>query len=131
MPPSVAVHSGDWKLIRLFHEGENGAHAYRLYNLADDLGERENLATAHPDKVEMLDRLIEKHLEDAEAVVPLRNPDFDPEQYKPERIGVGRRRVPANRKPVGKLKPNTKSRAEALFERRDKNTGTLRMPCLR
>ena len=40
LPPSMAVHSGDWKLIRLFHQGEDGAHDYRLYNLAEDIGER-------------------------------------------------------------------------------------------
>ena len=25
LPPSISVHSGDWKLIRIFHGGENGA----------------------------------------------------------------------------------------------------------
>ena len=26
LPPSVSVHHGDWKLIRIFHAGEDGAH---------------------------------------------------------------------------------------------------------
>ena len=30
LPPWVSMHSGDWKLLRLFHEGEKGAHDYRL-----------------------------------------------------------------------------------------------------
>ncbi len=88
LPPSAVVHSGDWKLIRLFHEGENGAHAYRLYNLADDLGETNNLADAYPERVAELDRLLQAHLDDADAVLPNRNPSFDPQQYHPEFIGL-------------------------------------------
>jgi arylsulfatase A-like enzyme len=90
LPPSVAVHSGAWKLIRLFHQGENGAHDYRLFNLEEDIGETRNLAAAYPEKVRMLDRLIEAHLQDAEAVVPLPNPAFDPAKYRPEEVGVQR-----------------------------------------
>ena len=88
LPPSVAVHSGDWKLIRQFHQGENGAHSYLLYNLKEDIGETNNLASVFPEKVQALDRLIEGHLKDAQAVVPQLNPDFDPAQYRPEEVGV-------------------------------------------
>lgn len=88
LPPSAIVHSGNWKLIRLFYEGENGAHAYRLYNLADDIGETNNLAKAFPERVAYLDRLLQKHLDDANAVLPNRNPSFDPAQYHPEFIGL-------------------------------------------
>jgi len=88
LPPSVAVHQGDWKLIRLFYQGENGAHDYRLYNLKWDIGEKNNLVPMYPKKVEELDQLIEEHLEDAGALLPMQNPDFDPSRYKPEEIGV-------------------------------------------
>ncbi|MBT3200030.1 MAG: sulfatase [Phycisphaerales bacterium] len=88
LPPSMSVHSGDWKLIRLFHEGENRAHDYRLYNLAEDIGEKNNLAASHPEKVKTLDRMIEKHIKETKAVIPKPNPRFDPKQYKPENIGV-------------------------------------------
>ena len=88
LPPSVAVHSGDWKLIRLFHQGEEGAHDFRLYNLKWDIGEKNNLSGMYPEKVQELDRMIEAHLKDANTVTPRPNPGFDPAQYKPERIGV-------------------------------------------
>jgi hypothetical protein len=87
LPPAMCVHSGDWKLIRLFHQGENGAHDYRLYNLKTDLGEANDLAKAQPDKVRELDRMIEDHIGQSKAVVPRPNPAFDPAQYRPERIG--------------------------------------------
>lgn len=88
IPPSVAVHVGDWKLIRMFHQGDNGAHGYLLYNLKDDIGETNNLAAANPAKVAELDALIEAHLKDANTVVPVPNPAFDPSKYRPEDIGV-------------------------------------------
>lgn len=88
LPAAVCVHAGDWKLIRLFHEGENGAHAYRLYHLADDIGETTDLTAKNPEKVRMLDKHIDDYLQDSRAVVPLPNPTFDPAQYHPEEIGV-------------------------------------------
>jgi hypothetical protein len=42
----------------------------------------------YPAIVEELDQLIEEHLKDAAAVLPLPNPEFDPSQYRPEEIGV-------------------------------------------
>ena len=78
LPPAVAVHSGDWKLIRIFHEGDRGAHAYQLYNFKSDLGETNNLAAQQPARVKQLDALIEKFLTDTKAVVPKPNPAYNP-----------------------------------------------------
>ncbi|AKJ65639.1 Arylsulfatase [Kiritimatiella glycovorans] len=94
MPPSVAVHHGDWKLIRVFHDGEAGAHRYLLYNLAEDIGETENLAAEHPEKVAELDALITAHLRETGAVVPPPNPRFNPAAYRPEEFGVQKQDVP-------------------------------------
>lgn len=98
LPPSMAVHSGNWKLIRIFHGGENGAHDYRLYNLADDIGEKNNLTASHPEMVKILDRMIENHIQETGAVVPLPNPNFDPKLYKPENIGLSRDQWKVKRK---------------------------------
>ncbi len=87
LPPSIAVHTGDWKLIRLFHQGENGAHDYLLYNLRTDIGEAHDLSRTHPDKVRELDGLIQQHLVQTKAVVPQPNPAFALAQYKPEQVG--------------------------------------------
>lgn len=87
LPPAVSVHRGDWKLIRIFHGGEKGAHRYLLFNLRDDLGEKSNLAAAKPELVAELDALIEKCLADTKAVVPVPNPAFDPAHYDPSEEG--------------------------------------------
>ncbi len=78
LAPAVSVHRGEWKLIRLFHEGENGSHTYHLYNLADDIGETNNLAAAKPGLVRELDGLITAFLKETAAVVPEPNPAWNP-----------------------------------------------------
>lgn len=91
LPDSACVHAGDWKLIRLFHGGDDGKHAYRLYNLAEDIGESTDLSSQYPEKVASLDQRIEDYLTDSDAVVPQPNPEFDPAQFHPELIGLSLR----------------------------------------
>ena len=82
LPPAVAVHQGDWKLIRIFFAGADGAHRWQLYNLRSDLGEHHDLAAEEPARVKALDALIEQFLADTQAVTPVRNPAFDAKSYR-------------------------------------------------
>ncbi|MDP1592090.1 MAG: sulfatase-like hydrolase/transferase, partial [Prosthecobacter sp.] len=102
LPPSVSVHRDDWKLIRIFHGGEKGAHRHLLFNLRDDLGEKNNLAAQKPELVAELDALIETFLTDTKAVVPVPNPAFDPAKYRPELEG--------KQQPKGKAKAPNKGK---------------------
>jgi arylsulfatase A-like enzyme len=108
LPPAVSVHRDDWKLIRIFHGGENGAHRHLLFNLRDDLGEKNNLAVAKPELVAELDALIETFLADTKAVVPVPNPKFDPAQYHPELEGKSQ--------PKGKAKAPAKDVADPALQ---------------
>lgn len=115
LPPSVAVHDGDWKLIRIFHEGDEGAHRYMLFNLKEDIGETTNVAAKHPMIVKRMDEMIERHLKAADAVVPVPNPKFDPAVYKPELIGVqkpGGAKLAAHR-----MSAKDRKEGEALLEK--------------
>jgi len=105
LPPSVSVHCGDWKLIRIFHGGENGAHRHLLFNLREDLGEKNNLASQKPELVRELDGRIAKFLTDTKAAVPIPNPAFDPAKYHPELEGQPR--------PREKPRPKTAARPAA------------------
>lgn len=87
LPPAVSIHQGDWKLIRIFHGGEKGAHRHLLFNLRDDLGERKNLAAQQPELVAKFDAMIEAFLAETKAVVPVPNPAFDPSKYQAELEG--------------------------------------------
>lgn len=105
IPPSVSVHHGNSKLIRIFFGGENGAHRYKLFDLSKDIGERNNLADAMPEQVEQLDQLITTFLDRTGAVVPLPNPKFDPAKYNPALEGVGRIRSGSKPKATPKRSP--------------------------
>jgi arylsulfatase A-like enzyme len=65
--PGGAIRQGDWKLVELFETGK-----LELYNLKDDLGERNNLAQKEPARsAQLLDRL--RHWQqDVGAQVPVR-----------------------------------------------------------
>lgn len=51
--PGGAVRRGDFKLLERFEDGK-----VQLYNLAEDIGEQDDLAEAMPDKVEELRRIL-------------------------------------------------------------------------
>ena len=87
LPPSVSVHAGDWKLIRVFHDKSPGKHSYKLFNLKSDIGEQTNLAAENPRRVQELDKLITEFLTETNAIIPLPNPRFDPTKYDPKMIG--------------------------------------------
>lgn len=105
VPPSVVVHQKDWKLIRIFHGGENGEHRWKLYNLSDDIGETNDLVPTEPDRVKAMDLLIEHFLADTNAVQPVRNPEFDPAVFRPEDEG--------HPKPRSKSKSNDNAKAKS------------------
>ncbi|MGJ8694702.1 MAG: sulfatase [Verrucomicrobiaceae bacterium] len=94
IPPSISVHHEHWKLIREFFQGEDGAHRYRLFNLKEDIGEKNNLASQNPEVVQKLDALITHFLTATNAVQPVPNPKFDPAKYQPELEGKNRVRQP-------------------------------------
>jgi arylsulfatase A-like enzyme len=99
LPPAVSVHRGDWKLIRIFHGGDQGSHGYRLFNLREDISETKNLASQNPDLVKELDGIIHQFLEETHAVLPMPNPAFDPSKYQPELEGKPTKKSDAKQKP--------------------------------
>jgi hypothetical protein len=102
LPPAVSVHRGNYKLIRIFHGGEAGAHRHLLYNVRDDIGEKENLALQKPELVTELNLLIDDFLSETNAVVPIPNPEFDPAKYHPELEGIQKPKAKVPAKAVAK-----------------------------
>ena len=64
-------------LIRRWYAGENGEHAYELYDLANDIGERNNLASAKPTRVDQLSAQLDRWLIAARAPLPIINPEWN------------------------------------------------------
>ena len=80
---STWVRVGDWKLIRFFCLNDDQTDLLELYNLKDDLSETKNLAAQQPARVKELNALITGFLRETEAVVPLRNPNYNPKATPP------------------------------------------------
>ena len=76
--PASWVLRGDWKLIRFYELDENFPDRIELYNLEDDIGELKNVAAEHPERVRELEAMLDRHLEETGALVPRKNPDYQP-----------------------------------------------------
>ena len=57
--PSDAIISNDWKLIRFASDEPD-----ELYHLSEDIGEQNNLAQKHPEKVQELKKQLDQWLEE-------------------------------------------------------------------
>ena len=72
--PGSVVRLGDWKLHQYFEDG-----GLELYNLREDIGEKENLARSNPGKTQELLKLLEDWRGKTGAPVPAQlNPDYIP-----------------------------------------------------
>lgn len=60
-----AIRKGDWKLI-YFHEDQR----FELYNIKEDIGEKENKISIRPKEAEDLARLLSDHLVNVNAQMP-------------------------------------------------------------
>jgi arylsulfatase A-like enzyme len=78
--PYGAVRRSDSKLIEFYADNR-----VELYNLRDDLGEQNNLAETHPDRVDELRNELHAWLREVGAQMPTPNPNYDPK--RPEHSG--------------------------------------------
>jgi arylsulfatase A len=72
-PPAGARRQGDYKLFEFFEDGK-----LELYNLANDVGERHNLANSEAAKAADLHSRLVAWRESVGAVMPKSNPNYDP-----------------------------------------------------
>ncbi|MFC1637292.1 sulfatase/phosphatase domain-containing protein, partial [Planctomycetota bacterium] len=79
--PAGAIRQGKWKLIEFFEEGK-----LELYDLANDIGEKKNLADEKPRKAAQLQKKLARWRTSVKAKMPTPNPDYDParaDEWKP------------------------------------------------
>jgi len=67
--PCGAVRDGEWKLIEWYEDG-----SLELFNLATDLGEKQNLATTQPERVKQLLAQLRAWRAEIGAKMPTPNP---------------------------------------------------------
>ena len=77
--PASAIRKGNYKLIRHYASGTT-----ELFNLKDDVAETKDLSRKHPEETRELNAFLEEWLEEVDAVIPRKNPNYDPEKAKTE-----------------------------------------------
>lgn len=80
--PAGAVRLGDWKLIEFFEDGH-----LELYNLRNDIGEKENLAAKFPERAAQLHRTLTSWRKAVAAPMPT---PHTPEPQAPKKPKRGR-----------------------------------------
>lgn len=73
--PCGAVRDGEWKLIEWYEDGK-----LELYNLKEDIGEKNDLAAKMPDKVSGLHKMLQEWRKSTGALMPRPNTDHKPGQ---------------------------------------------------
>jgi arylsulfatase A len=71
--PAGAIRQGDYKLIEFYEDGR-----LELYNLKEDISEKENLAKKMSQKATELQRKLAAWRKSVGAKMPTLNPDYDP-----------------------------------------------------
>ena len=72
--PQSAIIVGNYKLLKDFE-----TNAVQLFDLENDLSEKNNLALAMPVKADELEKLLKKRLQEVNAQMPTSNRDYDPD----------------------------------------------------
>jgi len=106
--PATWVRRGDWKLIRFYCDSPDQSDRLELYNLKDDLGETRNVAADEPGRVKELNSLIDGFHKDTGALMPTRNPAFNPKAEMPAVGKKAAKRLP----PRNKKSPDIRSELE-------------------
>ncbi len=76
--PASSLRVGDWKLIRFYCDQADQSDRHELFDLAADPGETRDLAAAHSARVKTMSARLDQILKDTGAVIPLRNPAYNP-----------------------------------------------------
>jgi|SRR6516165_314856 arylsulfatase A-like enzyme len=75
--PGGAVRRGDYKLIEFYEDGK-----LEMYNLKEDIGEKNDLAATMPGKVKEMQAILKQWRQGVNAQMPTPNPDYEPPKVK-------------------------------------------------
>jgi arylsulfatase A-like enzyme len=78
--PQSAIIADNYKLLKDYE-----SNTYQLFNLENDIGEKNDLSKSMADKVKELTKLMNKRLKEVDAQLPTENPDYDPSSQQSNR----------------------------------------------
>ncbi|RED98352.1 sulfatase [Marinoscillum furvescens] len=73
---NVSMRQGPWRFYKFYFDGPNQEHRYELYNLDNDISEKNNLAEEMHDKVKEMARLLDEHTAEAGILLPQKNENY-------------------------------------------------------
>ena len=88
--PSSIIRLGNWKLIYYYEDGHK-----ELYNLKNDLEEKNNLASKYPKKVKELNNQLFSYLKEVGAKFPKKDPEYNKELEQKYLEQIVKKRLPA------------------------------------
>jgi arylsulfatase A-like enzyme len=89
--PAGAIRSGEWKLLEFFEDGH-----LELYNLKDDIGEKQNLVDKMPEKTRELHQRLVAWRQSIGAPMPEHRAEIKPASSpQPGKGGEKRAKAPA------------------------------------
>lgn len=104
--PSSIIRQGDWKLIS-YHED----NSLELYNVKQDVGEQNDVASQNPEIVGRLKTELDRWLQETEARMPTTNENFSNEEFEKQKVRIRERMLPnLERQHADFLKPGFKPR---------------------
>ena len=94
--PGGAIREGDFKLVERYEDG-----SVRLYNLADDVGEQNDIAAQQPERVAQMRERLHKWYKSVDAKFLQKKKD-GPEPWKPGKTMTPQKNpTPEKREPAG------------------------------
>ena len=87
--PSSFVRDGDWKLIHYWEDGHD-----ELYNIVEDIGEQNDLASLDSNRVALLRMQLDAWLIETKASIPEMDPRFDQKKFEQTQAEIRNSRKP-------------------------------------
>jgi len=87
--PSTIVREGNWKLIHYWEDGRN-----ELYNLAQDVGEKNDVSNDNLETLERLKNKMESWLTETNAKLPIPDPNYNLELDKARDVRIKNELLP-------------------------------------
>lgn len=77
-----SVRLGDYKLYRFYGLNDDSSDAYKLYNIAKDIHEENNIIDEHKEKAQEMKKMLDEWLKTTGALIPHPNPKYNPKAKK-------------------------------------------------
>ncbi len=105
--PHSAIRLGNFKLIYFFE-----TKTAKLFDLAKDIGEQNDLSKRYPEKRRQLQKLLDKYLKDVDAQMPVVNRNYDPDKPTTVRRGSRRGKNGGQRGKSGRNRKNNRGKSD-------------------